>query len=92
LGHSPEEGMMAAELISVYESADGGSGNPVKTFWNISVGGTSYKTDNFQLAETARLAILTNSKITVIADGNHKLSEIRIEVILPPTKAKKKSA
>jgi hypothetical protein len=99
IGHSDasqaniaKEEMMVAELISVYESADRGSGNPAQTQWNIFVGGTAYNTKNPLLAETARLAILANRKVTVIADANNKLSEIRIQVIPPPTKAKKRSA
>jgi hypothetical protein len=54
--------------VSVYESSDGGTGDPAKTHWIFFVGGQALNTDNKQIAETMRLAVTTNSIVRVQFD------------------------
>jgi hypothetical protein len=61
--------------ITVYESSDGGTGDPAKTAWQFFVGNQPVTTENHFLAETVRLAVETSSEVQVTFDeGNHKLS------------------
>jgi hypothetical protein len=59
--------------VTVFESSDGGTGDPLKTFWQFFVhvlgGGTQQvTTENARLAETMRLAVETTSKVRVTYD------------------------
>ena len=71
----------AEGYVTVYESSDGGTGDPAKTLWQFFVGGHPVTTENHFLAETVRLAIDTNSRVRVTydADQGNKLSQVRIE-------------
>jgi hypothetical protein len=71
--------MATAEgYVMVYESSDGGTGDPAKTRWQFFVGDVAVSTDNHFLAETVRLAIDTNSRVQVThQDGT--ASQVRIE-------------
>ena len=70
----------AEDYIRVYESSDGGSGNPVKTFWQFFVGEIAVTTDNHFMAETIRLSIKTRRKVKVTYDDRTKtISQVRIE-------------
>jgi len=74
--------MATAEgYIEVYESSDGGSGNPCRTFWQFFVGKQPVVTENPQIAETIRLAISTSSKVRVTYDDQKQntISQVRIE-------------
>jgi 2-iminobutanoate/2-iminopropanoate deaminase len=64
--------------ITVFESSDGGTGDPVKTFWQFFVhvlgGGTQQvTTENARLAETMRLAVETTSNVRVTYDDATKV-------------------
>jgi hypothetical protein len=77
-----KEGAMATATgyITVYESSDGGTGDLAKTTWQFFVGPQAVNTANQFFAETARLAIETNSPVTVTFDptSQNKLSQVRI--------------
>ena len=62
----------------MYESSDGGSGDPRKTFWGFHVANQAFTTDNPFLAETVRLAISSNSRVQVTAGADGKVSQVRI--------------
>lgn len=70
--------------ITVFESSDGGSGNPANTKWQflINTGGTAHdavNTSNDKLADTMRLAIQTKSRVAVaFKDDNHAIEQVRI--------------
>jgi hypothetical protein len=68
--------------VTVYESADGGSGNPVKTFWQYCVENGKERipvtTENFHLAETTRLAIETSCQVRV-SYNDQIMSQARLE-------------
>lgn len=67
--------------VMVYESTDGGSGDPRKTFWQFFVGPTAVSTDNPLHAETMRLAIETSSKVRVTFQeeaGKNVMSQARL--------------
>lgn len=66
--------------VTVYESSDGGSGDPAKTTWQFFVGTQPVNTTNQFLAQTIRVAIQTNSQVQVTFDNTTKtLSQVRIE-------------
>ena len=71
------------DFVTVYESSDGGSGNPAKTFWQFFVGKQPVTTENHQIAETIRLAIKTNNKVQVTFDENdgNTISQVRMEFV-----------
>ena len=46
--------------VTVYESSDGGTGNPAKTFWQLFVNNQPVSIDNHLMADTVRLAISNN--------------------------------
>jgi hypothetical protein len=66
--------------VCVYESSDGGTGDPAKTFWQFFVGAQPVTTANHYLAETMRLAVETNSKVKVTYDpaAGNTISQARI--------------
>lgn len=64
--------------ITVYESSDGGTGDPAKTVWQFFVDNRAVTTANHFLAQTVRFAVETNSQVRVTFD-NGKLSQVRIE-------------
>jgi len=69
------------DYVTVYESTDGGSGDPRKTFWQFFVGATAVGTDNPLHAETMRLAIETSSKVSVTfkeETANHVMLQARL--------------
>lgn len=66
--------------VTVYESSDGGTGDPAKTHWIFFVGGQALNTDNHWIAETMRLAVSMNSRVRVEYDPNAFIaSQARIE-------------
>lgn len=68
------------DYVTVFESSDGGTGNPVKTFWQFFVGAQAVNTENPFIAETMRLAVKTSSKVQVTFDEKtHTMSQARIE-------------
>jgi hypothetical protein len=69
------------DYVTVFESSDGGSGDPAKTFWQFFVGAQPVGTNNPLLAETMRLAIKTSSKVKVTFDqkAGNTMSQARIE-------------
>jgi hypothetical protein len=70
------------DFITVYESSDAGTGDPTKTTWQFFVGAKPVTTTNSFLAETVRLAIMTNSKVMVTVNGN-TLTQVRIALKAP---------
>ena len=65
--------------VTVYESSDGGKPSNGTT-WQFFVGGVAVKTENHWLAQTMRLAILTNTKVAVTYDAADKtMSQARID-------------
>ena len=69
------------DYVRVYESTDGGSGDPADTLWQFIVGKQAVVTENHHHAETIRLAIKTSSKVRVSydeKDGN-KILQVRME-------------
>ena len=69
------------DFIKVFESSDGGSGDPAKTIWQFFVGAQAVTTTNRTIAETMQLAVNTNSKVQVTYDptvGN-TMSQARIQ-------------
>jgi hypothetical protein len=72
--------MMKSGYIKAFEASDGGTGNPLNTIWTLSVDGARVTTTNERLAETARLAITTASRVDVEFDlASDVISEIRME-------------
>jgi hypothetical protein len=69
---------MATGFVDVFESSDGGTGDPTKTVWQFFVAGSAFITKNSNLAETVRLAIETNSQLMVTADANNTATQVRI--------------
>jgi len=69
------------DYVTVFESSDGGTGEPAKTFWQYFVGAQPVSTKNALIAETMRLAINTNSKVRFIFDlaAGNTMSQARIE-------------
>lgn len=71
------------DYVMVFESTDGGSGKPEKTFWQFLMGNGNFPvtTDNPLLAETMRLAVETSSKVraTYSDSSPHVMSQARIE-------------
>ena len=66
--------------VTVYESSDGGSGDAAKTHWIFFVGGQALNTDNYQIAETMRLAVVTNNSVRVQYDpAGPTVSQARLE-------------
>lgn len=67
--------------VTVFESSDGGTGDPVKTIWQFFVEAQPVRTENRFLAETMRLAVDTSSKVRVTYDENksNTMSQARIE-------------
>jgi hypothetical protein len=64
----------------VYESSDGGTGDPAKTIWQFFVGTQPVNTTNQFFSQTIRVAIQTNSQVQVTFDNTTKaLSQVRIE-------------
>jgi hypothetical protein len=78
-----EGGMLPInDFITVYESSDGGSGNAAETTWQFFVGDTPVSTKNPFFADTARLAIQTNTKVTfTVVKG--QLSQLRLQLKTP---------
>jgi hypothetical protein len=70
--------------VTVYESTDGGTGSPQKTFWQIFVGKTPMGTKNAELAETARLAIMLKNKVNASYDDTTSvILQIRLQLSAP---------
>jgi hypothetical protein len=71
----------AEGLVTVYESSDGGTGDPARTFWQFFVGPQPVKTENHYLADTVQLAIRTNSRVKVTYDpaAGNMASQVRLE-------------
>jgi hypothetical protein len=75
---------MVTGYITVFESSDGGSGDPATTKWQFSINpGTAppqaVNTSNDRLAATMRLAIQTNSRVTVaFKDNDDTMEQARI--------------
>jgi hypothetical protein len=69
------------DFVTVFESTDGGTGDPAKTFWQFFVGGQPVRTENPLIAETMQLAIKTSSKVRVAFDSaaGNTMSQARIE-------------
>src|SRR5215216_1007621 len=71
--------------IRVYESSDGGTGKPCNTFWQFHIAAQpdvkAVITNNYQIAETMRFAVETNSKVRVTYDPDRgdTISQARIE-------------
>lgn len=67
--------------IDVYEASDGGTGDPVQTFWQFFVGGQPVGTRNHRIAETMRLALETSSVVAVTYDpqNGNTISQARIQ-------------
>ena len=66
--------------ITVYESSDGGTGDPAKTTWQFFIGTQPVNTTNQFFAQTIRVAIQTNSQVQATFDNTtNKLSQVRIE-------------
>ena len=66
--------------VSVYESSDGGTGDPAKTHWIFFVAAQALNTDNYQIAETMRLAITTSSSVRVQYDpAGPTVTQVRLE-------------
>jgi hypothetical protein len=66
--------------VSVYESSDGGTGDPAKTHWIFFVAGQALNTDNHFIAETMRVAINTNSTVRVQFDpAGPTVTQARLE-------------
>jgi hypothetical protein len=67
--------------VTVFESSDGGTGDPAKTFWQFFIGTQPVRTENRFLAETMRLAVDSSSKVSVTYDENkgNTMSQARIE-------------
>jgi hypothetical protein len=68
-------------LVSVFESSDGGTGDPTKTTWQFFVAGKSCNTKNHSMAETVRLAVYSNTPVRVIFDDatGDTILQVRME-------------
>ena len=71
----------ATGYVKVYESSDGGTGDPHKTTWQFFVDEQAVSTTNRYLAETVRLAVETSSQVRVTYDpqNGNALFQVRIE-------------
>lgn len=70
----------ATGYIKVFEASDGGTGDPLKTFWQFFVDAQPVTTKNEKLAETAKLAVITASRVNVTYDlADNAISQIRME-------------
>lgn len=69
------------DYVTVFESTDGGTGDPAKTFWQFFVGIQPVITKNPLIAETMQFAIKTSSKVRVSFDpaAGNTMSQARIE-------------
>ena len=69
------------DFIKVFESSDGGSGDPAKTIWQFFVGAQPVTTNNPMLAETMQLAVNTQSRVRVTFDpaAGNTMSQARIQ-------------
>jgi hypothetical protein len=67
--------------IKVFEASDGGTGDPLATVWQFFVDNQPVTTKNERLAETARLAVTTASRVDVTYDpaSGNAISQIRME-------------
>ena len=67
--------------VTRYESSDGGSGDPAKTIWQVFVDKQAVTTTNANLAETFRLALQTDSPVTVTYDKTKTtaVTQVRID-------------
>ncbi|MFQ3451745.1 hypothetical protein PMN64_00250 [Bradyrhizobium sp. UFLA01-814] len=71
--------------VTVFESSDGGTGDPHQTLWQFFVDPgnaprQNVTTRNARLAETMRFAVDTNSRVQVsYEDGTLKMEQARIE-------------
>jgi hypothetical protein len=70
--------------VTVYESSDGGSGDPNATFWQFFVDPgnaprQAVTTKNFRLAKTMALAIKTSSRVSVTYGAKNEMEQVRIE-------------
>jgi len=67
--------------IKVFEASDGGTGNPLDTVWQFFVDVQPVTTKNERLAETAKLAVMTASRVRVTYDeaNGNTISQIRME-------------
>jgi hypothetical protein len=54
--------------ITVFEASDGGTGDPLNTVWQFFVDTQPVSTKNERLAEAARLAVKTASRVEVTCD------------------------
>ena len=70
--------------VEVYESSDGGTGDPAKTNWQFFVNGKPVTTGNHFIAETMRLAIETDHKVRVTFNSDSTISQARIQFQDPP--------
>jgi hypothetical protein len=65
--------------ISVYESSDGGSGDPRRTTWQFFVGEQAVSTLNPDHAKTIQLALQKNSEVQVTVDNAQRVTQVRIQ-------------
>ncbi len=66
--------------VTRYESSDGGRGCAEKTVWQFFVAGRPVTTENYNLAETMRLAIKTSNQVTVTFDDTtNVMSQARLD-------------
>ena len=75
--------------VTVYESTDGGSGRPEKTFWQFFIKDAEMEiavnTYNPLIAETVRLAILAGAQTRVTYDtGTKEVSQVRLALTPAP--------
>jgi hypothetical protein len=89
---------MAGEVtgkVVVYESSDGGTGDPRRTFWQFHIyskgdtptppSKTAVTTNNPFFAETIRLALQIDKEVQVsynVNDNNNVTTQVRIEIQL----------
>jgi len=68
-------------MVRVYESSDGGEGDPAKTTWQFFVDNKAVITTNRDMAETMRFAVLTYRLVRVTYDDqkNNTISQVRLE-------------
>ncbi len=65
--------------VEVYESSDGGTGDPAKTVWQFFIGKQPTVTKNHEIAATMRLAIQTAHKVKVTYDlPDNTITQARI--------------
>jgi len=67
--------------VTVFETSDGGTGDPLDTLWQFFVDNQPVTTKNERHAETARLAIKTATRVQVTYDSGsgNTISQIRME-------------